>query len=70
MTDDKMEHYIKLFDNKSEPIFCIWDERTSNKKILCASHDLLTVCEYIVTSPIVPEKLKFGARKLLAQVKS
>lgn len=52
MNEQEMRDYVELFWDEDEPIYSIWDERTEDKKLLCASHDEAVVLRYVVTSPL------------------
>jgi hypothetical protein len=61
-----MRSYIELFWNDgNEPIFSLWDERTDDKHLLCASHDEAVVTRFVVTSPLSTERQKQTALQML-----
>jgi len=66
MTEKEMQDYSELFDDDgNDPIYYVWDERSGDKRLLCASHDVATVCKFILNSPILSEDQKVRARILL-----
>ena len=52
MRENEMRDFIELFWDENEPIYSYWDERTDDKKLLCASHDEAVVLRYVLTSPL------------------
>lgn len=66
MTEYEMRDYIELFwDDGREPIYSLWDGRTPDKKLLCASHDEAVVLRYVVSSPLSTEHQKQHALRML-----
>jgi hypothetical protein len=69
MTESRMRDLIERFcDDESEYIYSFWDERTADKKLLCASHDEATVCRFVIASPLPTDEQKQGAQSLLDEL--
>jgi hypothetical protein len=67
MTEKEMQGFNALFDSdENNPIYYVWDERSGDKRLLCASHDIVTVCKFILNSPILTEGEKVEARAMLS----
>jgi hypothetical protein len=59
MTEDEMRDYLELFwDDGIDPILSFWDDRTSNKRLLFASHDRVAVLRYIIACPVANDEQK------------
>jgi hypothetical protein len=65
MTENEMRDLIELFWDENEPIYSLWDERTDDKKLLCASHDEAVVLRYQLTSPLSTELQKQTSQRTL-----
>lgn len=70
MTENTMRDFIELFWDENEPVYSYWDERTENKKLLCASHDEAVVLRYVLTSPLSNLLQKQGALRTLEDLEA
>jgi len=62
-----MQELVSLFEgDDSDFVYSVWDEAGADKKLLCASHDPITVCKFILNSPILPIDQKARAQVILA----
>jgi hypothetical protein len=69
MTEGSMRDLIEVFcDDEMEYIFSFWDERTADKKLLCASHDEAKVCRFVIASPLATDEQKQGVQLLLDEL--
>jgi len=71
MTEQEMRDLIEAFcSDESEYIYSFWDERTADKKLLCASHDEAVVLRYASTSPLSTELQRQSALSTLEDLEA
>ena len=71
MTEHEMRNLIGLFcEDENNFIFSYWDERTADKKLLCASHDEAVVLRYASTSPLSTDLQRQSALNTLEDLEA
>jgi len=71
MTESEMQDYLELFwDDGVDPVFSFWDERSDDKRLLCASHDEATVLRYVLASPLATAEQKEEAQLTLEELEA
>jgi hypothetical protein len=69
MTEEEMLECNKLFwADSGNPIYNYWDQRTNDKRLLCASADEATVYRFILTCDVATEEDKQIAEQRLTDL--